>query len=296
MESQPYWKGLPVGCAAEVSSLAAVRASKQGQTLRQHLHERFEQWLDRLEAALPELASTFGQVSETLWALRQQWTGGLAETIVPSTQQEEQSRQQMTCPTCQRPLAARGPVHRRVETMVGAVALERPSCYCRLCRHGTYPLDEVLGLRTGGIQFDVPQAAAELVTEGPDETAATMLANLRGLTVRSERLPTLTKQAAEGLSVLDVAPWRAVSDQCGAQVAAGRVRRPVLVLGIDGAYGPTRPENARGRRPGPGRQRARWARWRGEWHEGKGFRFSLLDSDRIVPVLTELLQTRLTGV
>jgi hypothetical protein len=97
---------------------------------------------------------------------------------------------------------------------------------------------------------------------------------------------TLTHQVAEGLTVLDVAPSREAIAQRVAAVAAGRFRRPVLVLGIDGAYVPTRPESARGRRPGQARQRARRARWRGEWHEVKGLRLYLLDGDRIVHVLS----------
>ena len=44
--------------------------------LRERLHARFDRWLDQLEAALPEVAPTLGQVSETIWALRQQLTGG----------------------------------------------------------------------------------------------------------------------------------------------------------------------------------------------------------------------------
>lgn len=97
---------------------------------------------------------------------------------------------------------------------------------------------------------------------------------------------TLTNQVAEGLNVLDVAPSRPEIDQRVAQVAQGRFRRPVLVLGIDGAYVPSRPESARGRRPGQARQRARRAQWKHEWREAKGLRFSLLDGDRIVHVLS----------
>jgi hypothetical protein len=70
-----------VGCA-EVISLDEVRARTHWTTLRQRLHERFDRWLDQLEAALPEVAPTLGQVSETIWAIRQQLTGGVAETIV----------------------------------------------------------------------------------------------------------------------------------------------------------------------------------------------------------------------
>jgi len=71
-----------------------------------------------------------------------------------------------------------------------------------------------------------------------------------------------------------------------AEVSAGRFRRPVLVLGIDGAYVPTRPEHARGRRPGQARQRARRALWQGQWRDAKGFRFYLIDGDRIVHLLS----------
>ena len=114
-----------MGCA-EVISFDEVRARKHWTTLRQRLHERFDQWLDRLEAALPEVAPTVGQVSEAIWTLRQQLTGSLAETIVHHTPPEEQRRQHRPCPTCARLLTARGPVHRCVETMVEAIELERP--------------------------------------------------------------------------------------------------------------------------------------------------------------------------
>jgi hypothetical protein len=104
--------------------------------------------------------------------------------------------------------------------------------------------------------------------------------------VSSERLHTLTNQAAEGLTVLDVAPSRDDMAQWVTELAAGRWRRPVLVLGIDGAYVPSRPDSARGRRPGQARQRARRARWHHEWREAKGFRFYLLDGERIVHLLS----------
>ena len=60
----------------------------------------------------------------------------------------------------------------------------------------------------------------------------------------------------------------------------------MLVLGLDGAYVPSRPESARGSRPGQARKRARRARWTHEWREAKGFRFYLLDGERIVHVLS----------
>ena len=225
-------------------------------------------------------------MTETVWNLRQALTGGLTETIVEHAHRGEHTRQQSRCPQCDRLLKARAPVQRTVETLVGLVQLERPYFYCPACRVGLYPLDAVLGLSPGRTQLDVQKAAAKLVTEVPYDEAQRLFGDLTGVGVGSERMHTFTNQVAEGLTVLDVAPSRDEIERRIAEVAAGRFRRPVLVLGIDGAYVPTRPESARGRRPGQGRQRAKRALWRGQWRDAKGFRFYLMDGDRIVHVLS----------
>ena len=68
--------------AAEVISLDEVRASQQRQALRQHLHERFDRWLNELDMQLPEPEPTLTQVSETIWTWRQSLTAGVVQTIV----------------------------------------------------------------------------------------------------------------------------------------------------------------------------------------------------------------------
>ena len=87
---------------------------------------------------------------------------------------------------------------------------------------------------------------------------------------------TMTNQAAEGLTVLDVAPSREEIERDVVLVAANRRRRPALVVGIDGAYVPTRPESAPGT-PGPAKANpVRAALWYGQWRDAQGFRFDLL--------------------
>ena len=85
----------------------------------------------------------------------------------------------------------------------------------------------------------------QLVTEVPYDTAQALFRDLTGVPFGSERMHTVTNQVAEGLTVLDVAPSREEIERRIAAVAAGRFRRPVVVLGIDGAYVPTRPDSAR---------------------------------------------------
>jgi hypothetical protein len=271
---------------AEVISLEEVRASKQWASLRQQLHDYFDLWLDDLQAQLPEPETPLAQITETVWALRQDLTGSLTEAVVEHAHRSEYTRKQIVCSTCQRILTMRPLVSRTVDTMVGSVRLERPYFYCRVCREGVYPLDEALGLTPGRKQLDVQKAAAKLVIETSYDEAHALFHDLTGVDLGSERMHTLTNQAAEGLSVLDIAPSREQIDQRIAQVAAGKWRRPVVVLGIDGAYAPTRPESARGRRPGQRCRRAKRPRWKGQWREVKGFRFYLIDGERIVHLLS----------
>ncbi len=55
---------------------------------------------------------------------------------------------------------------------------------------------------------------------------------------------------------------------------------------MDGAFVPTRPESARGRRPGQKRSWAKRPQWKGAWRDAKGFRFYLIDEGRIVHLLS----------
>jgi hypothetical protein len=141
-------------------------------------------------------------------------------------------------------------------------------------------------LAPGRRQLDIQQAVVALVTEVPYDEAQTLFGALTGVHVGSERMHTVTNQVAEGLTVAEVAPSREEIARRIAAVATGRHRRPVVVLGIDGAFVPTRPDSARERRPGRRGKRAKRAVWRGQWRDAKGFRFYLLDGDRIVHLLS----------
>ena len=221
--------------AAEVISFEEVRARTHWDTLRQQLHARFDHWLDTLEQQWHEPPSTRMEVTATVWDLRQELTGGLTETIVQDAHEGECQRQQASGPRCARVLKAQDHVWRTVETMVGPVELERPYCYCRACRAGLYPLDDALGLVAGGKQLDLHKAAVHLVTEVPYDTAQALLHALTGVPFGSERMHTVANQVAEGLTVLDVAPSREEIERRIASVSTGRCRRPVMVLGLDGA-------------------------------------------------------------
>ena len=130
--------------SAQVISLSAVRASHQWQGLRDRLHARFDQWLDRLQEQLSDPQTTLADVTEAVWNLRQELTGGLSETIVAHGHRGELTRRVTRCPQCQRRLTARSAVSRTVDTMVGPVRVERPYFSCPSGCGGIYPCDQAL--------------------------------------------------------------------------------------------------------------------------------------------------------
>lgn len=271
---------------AAVISLAAVREKKQRAEFRQHLHERFDQWLDTLEKQVREPNPTLEQITRVVWQARQELTGSLTEALVQHRYGTEHAQRRAPCPQCGRVVAARAVVSRTVETLVGSVALDRPYFYCVPCGQGFFPLDAALGVAAGRKQFDLQQAAAKLAAEVPYETAQGLFRELTGVELSTERLHEVTNTVAEGVGVLDVAPAREEVAAKIAAVAAGQRWRPIVVLAIDGADVPTRPEAAKKSRPGRKNQRAKRARWQGQWREAKGFRFYLVDDDRIVHLLS----------
>jgi hypothetical protein len=144
----------------------------------------------------------------------------------------------------------------------------------------------VLGLTERRKQPDVPQAVVKLTKEVPYETACELFEALTGLPLSAHTAHELTQEVAAGLTGLDVAPSREEIITTIAAVAMGQPWRPSMVLAIDGAEVPPRPEPAKGRRPGRQKVRAKRARWTGEWREAKGFRFSLMADERMVQVLS----------
>jgi len=272
--------------AAAIISLAEVREGKQRVEHRRQLHGCVDYWLDALEEKVKEAKPTLAQLTRAVWELRQELTGSLTTALLEQQWKAEQQKRTAPCPRCGRTIAARGVVSRTLETVVGKVELARPYFYCVPCGQGFAPMDAALGVAPGRKQFDLQQAVAKLTAEVPYETACELLGELTGVQVSEQTAHTLTNEVAEGVGVLEVAPTREEIDAKVAAVAGGKRRRPVMVLAIDGAHVPTRPESAKGSRPGRKQTRAKRARWQGEWREAKGFRFYLVADERVVHILS----------
>jgi hypothetical protein len=143
-----------------------------------------------------------------------------------------------------------------------------------------------LGLSDHVKQTDIQEAASELALDMPYEQASAYLEKWTDASVSDSVLHDLVGEIGSGVTVLDVCPTREEILQRIAQVGAGRKWKPILVLAVDGGDVPTRPESAKGTRPGRKKVRARRGRWKGEWREAKGFRCYLVDDNRIVHLIS----------
>jgi hypothetical protein len=206
--------------------------------------------------------------------------------VVTQAPGQSLAQERAICPHGGRTLAARGAVRRSVETLVGAVIRERPYCYGVPWQVGFSPLDEALERLPQRQPGEMQKAAARLAADVPYATAAEWFPALTGLALSDHTRHRVVDKLTAGVTVLDARPTAAEVRRKVAPVAAGQGWRPIVVLAIEGAAAPTRPETAQGRRPGRRHQRAKRARWTGEWREAKGFRFSLVAGGRIVHVLS----------
>ena len=269
-------------------SLAAHQQRRQEDCFRVRAHEALEEWLNQLEGQMPELEGEpprLMALTEAVLQGRSGLTGALVEGLIERRHGRYRVQAEAECPRCGRRLKARPNRSRTVETLVGPVSLERPYFYCTFCQHGFYPLDEALGLSGGSKQWDVQQAAAKLALEMPHQRASTLLGELTDASMSDCVLHEVVQQMGQ-VEVLQVCPSAAEIHQRIAAAAEGRKWKPIVVLAIDAAEVPSRPQTAKGTRPGRKKSRARRRRWKGVYQEAKGFRFYLVDEERIVQLIS----------
>ena len=235
---------------------------------------------------MPENPPSLEELTQAVFAMRQQLTGKITEALVDQLHAPILQQRTMRCPDCHLLLPARPAPPRTVHTMVGEVSLSRPYFYCSDCQKGIAPLDDALQLSARRTQWDLQQAATRLAAEVPYATAQELFTKLTGLSLSDHTIYAVAGELSDELGVLDVSPTAAEMARRVAEMAAGQAWRPVMVLAIDGAFVPTRPQEAKG--PGAGRRhtRARRPKWQGAWKEAKGFRFYLVDRERIVHLLS----------
>ncbi len=181
------------------------------------------------------------------------------------------------CPKCNKKIKAwNKKVKRTIESLGGCFDLYRPYFYCKKCGYGFYPLDAALGLASSPKQYDIQNLEAWLSSELPFETAAQAFKRCTSDTLSGDHMFETTNRIGKDLDILDVCPSKDEIEQKIDELSKGKFRRPVMMMAIDGAHTPTRPE------PSPWKGK----RGKGEYKEDKGFRLYLIDKDRIIHLIS----------
>ncbi len=231
--------------------------------------------LDKIESDFPMESIT--DISKSLFQNRSEIMGQAALALIEKKFGHLLDQDFCQCPHCDQVIKAQSEkVRREIDTVVGPVTLYRPYFYCKRCCFGFYPLDDALGLSPRKVQSDIQELEAWLAAEMPYETVSEALERCAGIQLSNHHVHDVVNEIAGDIELLDVCPDRVQIHRKIEQLSKDRFRRPVLMIGIDGAHAPTRPE------PSPRKGK----RGKGEWKEVKGFRMYLLDDKKMVHLIS----------
>jgi hypothetical protein len=89
--------------------------------------------------------------------------------------------------------------HRRgtIITLMGQVEIKRAYYLCAKCHQGTYPLDEQLGFRAGGLSTALQEALAVTGTHLPFELASDLFERLTGVSISDNGVREATEQLGQ---------------------------------------------------------------------------------------------------
>jgi len=216
-------------------------------------------------------------ISKSLFTNRSEIMGQAVSALIEKKYGHLLEQQYCQCPNCDRKTKAKPQkIKRDIETLVGPVTLYRPYFYCKSCCFGFYPLDNALGLSNRKIQSDIQDLEAWLAAETPYENVCETLERCAGIKLSNHHAHDVVNEIADDIHLLDICPDKTEIQHKIDVLSEGKFRRPVLMIGIDGAHAPTRHE------PSPRKGK----RGKGEWKEVKGFRMYLVNNKEIVHLIS----------
>lgn len=219
-----------------------------------------------------------GEISKAVFQERAEILGQLILGLIERKFGHLLNQQNCDCPECDKSMQRQGKLSKTIQTLAGQFELSRPYFYCRACRVGYYPLDEALGLSESSKQYDVQDVEAWLSSETAYETASETYERITGVKLSEHHMHDTTNIIGQEVGILDVCPPKEEIDKHIEGLSKDKFRRPIMMLAIDGAHGPMRPE------PSPHPRKGK--RGKGEYKEIKGFRLYLIDGQTIIHLIS----------
>ena len=257
-------------------SLAVRKKVEPSENWRSEFFDFLDTRLDKILEEYP--MENLGEISKAIFKERAEILGRLQLGLIERKFGHLLEQQKCECPQCGKSMQSQGKQSRHIQTLVGQFELSRPYFYCRACRLGYHPLDEALELSESSKQYDVQDVEAWLSSENAYETASETYERTTGVKLSEHHMHGVTNAIGEGVGILDICPSQEDIHRKIEELSENKFRRPIMMLALDGAHGPMRPE------PSPHPRKGK--RGRGEWKEIKGFRLYLMDDQSIVHLIS----------
>jgi hypothetical protein len=237
--------------------------------IRKQTHALVDAWLDQLASRVDwDSPPNLRALSALFTATRGDLLGGSLKAFSEALYAQYRHQRQMDCPHCGKRLSRKRVDPKRLDTLQGPLVLERPYFYCGRCKTGFHPLDQALELARGVHQYDIQEKLLRHSAELPYALAAELVGDLVGLSL-SNHVAHDTAVAISAIADQETVIPDAADIQ--RRIDAAKTHpddKPVLVVALDGAHAPTRPQAKRNARRGPG-----------QWKEAKGVRLYLALAD-----------------
>ncbi len=269
---------MPVHEVYEESSLHVVglKAVEAHENWRNSFYDFFDERLDKIEKEYS--MDNLGDISKAIFQERSEILGRLVLGFIEKKFGHLLNQQICNCPKCDKELILHEKRPKTIQTLVGKFELLRPYFYCKACHFGFYPIDEALGLSDSSKQYDVQDVEAWLSSEIPYETARETFQRVTGEKISEHHMHDTVNAVGQYVNILDVCPGKEEINKKIDELSKGKFRRPIMMMAIDGAHAPTRPE------PTPHPRKGK--RGKGKWKEVKGFRLYLLDAKKIIHLIS----------
>ncbi len=243
---------------------------------RQKVHEQADMWVDKLLAvSAKNTHPTLMELSELFNQTRQELLGSCFESLIEHKYEDLLTMDYCQCPDCGKRCKCRRQAPKKIITMHGSVKLNRPWFYCTGCLSGFSPLDTALELSSRKYQFDIQKKAVNLAADVTFQRTSDIFEDLTGIAISDHCVHEIFDSIGSAVSLEDTLPSREDIEQKIEQASTAGSWRPILVVASDGAFLPTRPKAGRSDKRG-----------KGKWQDAKGFRFYLLDENRIIQLVS----------
>ncbi len=242
--------------------------------LRSMAHDHLDKSLEKLRPLFSrEDKPDLWEISEAIQEIKQDLSGAIVQEAAHALHQDSAHQEVSSCPNCKKQLKKIRDTSRHIETKNGSSHLTRAYFYCNDCKIGFSPLDDNLDLSQRRKQGDLQQLALKFLAKMPFREAAELFYESTGVKFSDECMHQLFASFAEDITPEEALPSAKEISEEIAKASESEQRRPVLVVAMDGAHMPTRPEGGRNNKRGSG-----------EYKEAKGFRIYLNSKDQIINI------------